>query len=139
MQEIILKVNFNFERLSKSLKKGYLYFCFRIQSLSIDKIIKNKKGPRTSDQSLFRLRDKFKKIPLIAIYYLTKSDDVIKSGFWVIPKITTANLCKPIHDIINYSTSICPFESGKCGKGKNTKMWISRKELFRWNKKKHFS
>ena len=24
------------------------------------------------------------------------------------------------HDIINYSTSICPFESGKCGKeGKN--------------------
>ena len=28
----------------------------------------------------------------------------------------SANLCKPIHDIINYSTSICPFESGKCGK-----------------------
>ena len=27
-----------------------------------------------------------------------------------------ANLCKPIHDIINYSTSICPFESRKCGK-----------------------
>ena len=27
----------------------------------------------------------------------------------------SANLCKPIHDI-NYSTSICPFESGKCGK-----------------------
>ena len=23
---------------------------------------------------------------------------------------------KPIHDIINYSTSICPFEYGKCGK-----------------------
>ena len=32
------------------------------------------------------------------------------------PKITPANLCKPIHDIINYSTSICSFESGKCGK-----------------------
>ena len=28
----------------------------------------------------------------------------------------SANLCKPIHDIINYSTSICPFESGNCGK-----------------------
>ena len=26
-----------------------------------------------------------------------------------------ANLCKPVHDI-NYSTSIGPFESGKCGK-----------------------
>ena len=23
---------------------------------------------------------------------------------------------QPIHDIINYSTSICPFVSGKCGK-----------------------
>ena len=28
----------------------------------------------------------------------------------------SAYLCKPIHDIINYFTSICPFESGKCGK-----------------------
>ena len=34
----------------------------------------------------------------------------------MITKITPANLCKSIHDIINYSTSICPFESGKCGK-----------------------
>ena len=33
----------------------------------------------------------------------------------MIPKITSANLCKPIHDI-NYSTAICPFESGKYGK-----------------------
>ena len=31
-------------------------------------------------------------------------------------KITSTNLCKPIHDIINYSTSICPFELGRCGK-----------------------
>ena len=30
--------------------------------------------------------------------------------------MTSADLCKPIHDIINDSTSICPFESGKCGK-----------------------
>ena len=26
------------------------------------------------------------------------------------------NLCEPIHDIINYSPSICPFESRKFGK-----------------------
>ena len=32
--------------------------------------------------------------------------------------MTPANLCKPVDDIINYSTSICPFESGKCGKEK---------------------
>ena len=31
-------------------------------------------------------------------------------------KITSANLCKPNYDIINYSTSICSFVSGKCGK-----------------------
>ena len=36
--------------------------------------------------------------------------------FWVIPKITSANLWKLIHDIINYSISICLPESGKCGK-----------------------
>ena len=37
------------------------------------------------------------------------------------PKI--ANLCKPIHGVINYSTSVRPFESGKFRKeGKNTKI-----------------
>ena len=50
------------------------------------------------------------------MFYLTKFDDVIKSGFWVIPKITSANLCKLIDDIINCSTSFCPSESGKSGK-----------------------
>ena len=34
----------------------------------------------------------------------------------VISKIASANLCKPVHDITNYSTSICPFVYGKCGK-----------------------
>ena len=29
---------------------------------------------------------------------------------------SSANLCKPIHDIISYSFSICPFVSEKCGK-----------------------
>ena len=31
-------------------------------------------------------------------------------------KIISPNLCKPIQDIIKYSTSIYPFESRKCGK-----------------------
>ena len=35
-------------------------------------------------------------------------------SFWVIAKIVSANFCKSIYDI-NYSTFICPFESGKCG------------------------
>ena len=70
----------------------------------------------TSDQSFFRLQNKFRKIPLLVLYYLTKFDDVIQRDFWAIPKITSANLFKPIRDVINYSTSICPFVSGKCGK-----------------------
>ena len=44
------------------------------------------------------------------MYYLTKFYDT------VLFQITSANLCKPIHDIINYSTFICPFESEKCRK-----------------------
>ena len=31
-------------------------------------------------------------------------------------KITSASLCKSIHDIVNHFTLISPFESGKCGK-----------------------
>ena len=30
--------------------------------------------------------------------------------------MTSATLCKPIHDILSYSTFICPFGSGKCRK-----------------------
>ena len=74
------------------------------------------KGPGASNQSLFRLQSKFRKIPLLVIHYLTKFDDIILSSFRVIPKIASAYLCKPIHDIINYSNSIWPFELGKCGK-----------------------
>ena len=50
------------------------------------------------------------------MYYLTKFYDEISSSFLAIAKITSANLCRPIYDVINYSTSICPFEFGKCGK-----------------------
>ena len=75
-----------------------------------------KKGPGAIDQWLFRLWNRFRKILSLFIYYLTMVDGVIWSGFWVIPKIALVNLCKSIHDIINYSTLSCPFESGKCEK-----------------------
>ena len=42
------------------------------QSLLMDKVIKKQKGPATSDQLFFRLQNKFRKIPLLVIYYLTK-------------------------------------------------------------------
>ena len=43
MQEIILKVRYFERELPKSLKKGNLIFSFEL-SLSVDKIIKNKRG-----------------------------------------------------------------------------------------------
>ena len=35
------------------------------------------KGPGTSDQLLFRLQNKFRKTPLLVMYYLTSFGDVI--------------------------------------------------------------
>ena len=64
------------ENYQKALKKVTLFFFsnpvpFNGQSYQ------KQKGPETSAQSLFRLRNKFRKIPLLVIYYLTKFDDVI--------------------------------------------------------------
>ena len=97
------------EDYQKALKKVTSFFLSNPVPFNRQKYQKQK-GPVTSDQSLFRLRNKFRKIPLLVMHYLTKF------GFWFLLKITSANLCKPNYDIINYSTSICPFESGKCGK-----------------------
>ena len=80
MQEIILKIRY-FERgLSKSLKKLTLFFLSNPVPFNGQNYQKQK-GPGTSDQSLFRLQNKFRKIPLLVMYYLTKSDDVMRSGF----------------------------------------------------------
>ena len=82
----------------------------------MDKVIKNKRELELVTSLSLGYEASLKQISLLVIYYQTKFDGVIQSGSWVIPKLTPANLCKPIHDIINYSTSICSFESGKFGK-----------------------
>ena len=102
------------EDYQKALKKVTLFFPSNPVTFN-GQNYKKQKGPRTSDQLLFRLLNKFRKMLLLVMYYMTKIYDVIWSGFWVIPKITSANLCTPVHDTINYYTSIFPFESGKCG------------------------
>ena len=122
MQEIIFEIKY-FERgLSKTFKKLAFFFLSNPVPFNWQNYQKQK-GSDTSDQSLLRLRNKFKNISLFIIYYcLTKLDDVIKTSFWAIPKITSANLCKSVDDIVNYSTSICLFETVKCGKeGKKCK------------------
>ena len=68
------------EDYQKALKKLTLFFLsnpvpFNGQSYQ------KQKGPGTSNQLLFRLRNKFTKIYLLVTYYLTKFDGVIQIGF----------------------------------------------------------
>ena len=45
--------------------------------------------------------------------------------------MASANLCKSVHDITNYSTSICAFKFGKCEKeGKNYKKYLEKEKSF---------
>ena len=76
MHEIILKVRY-FERgLSKRLKKVTSFFLLNPVPFNRQNYQKQKE-PGTSDQPLFRLQNKLRKIPLLVMYYLTKLDDVI--------------------------------------------------------------
>ena len=64
------------EDYQKTFKKVNLFFLSNPVSFSGQNYQKQK-GPGTSDQSLFRLQNKFRKIPLSVMYYLTKFDDVV--------------------------------------------------------------
>ena len=134
---MFLKLRYFERRLSKAFKK--LTLCFLPNSVLFNgQSHQKQKGPGTNSLSLFKLRNKFTKVSLLVTYYLTKFDGLMQSGFWVIPNISPWNSCKPFHEIIMYSFFVCLFESGKWkGRGKITKIWISRerKELSRWNKK----
>ena len=80
MQEILLKIRY-FERgLSKNLKKLTLFFILNPVSFNRQDY-ERQKGPETSGQLLIRLQNKFRKNPLLLMHYVTKSDDVIQSGF----------------------------------------------------------
>ena len=68
------------EDYQKALKKVTSFFLSNPVPFN-RKNYQKQKGPGTSDQSLFRLGNKFRKIPLLDIYYLTKFDDIIQSSF----------------------------------------------------------
>ena len=76
MQEIILKVSILKKYYQKALKKVTSFFQPNPVPFNRQNCQKQK-GPGTSDQPLFRLRKKFRKIPLLVMHYLTKFDDVI--------------------------------------------------------------
>ena len=64
------------EDYEKALKKLTLFFPLNPVPFNGQNYQKQK-GPGTSNQSLFKLQDKFRKIHLLVIYYLTNFDDVI--------------------------------------------------------------
>ena len=75
------------------------------------------------------------------IYHLEKFAYLTVSGLWTIPKITFANLCRPIHDGIIILVSPGPLNLKFVQrKGKNRKIWIFWvwKELFTEHKKIFF-
>ena len=75
MQEIILKVILKEDYL-KALKKVTSFFPSHLVPFN-GQNCKKQKDPRTSDQSFLSLQNKFRKIPLLVAYYLTKFDDII--------------------------------------------------------------
>ena len=64
------------EDYQKALQRVTLFFLSNPVPFNRQNYQKQK-GPGTSDQSLFRLLNKFRKTPLLVMYYLTKFDDVI--------------------------------------------------------------
>ena len=68
------------EDYQKALKKVSSFFLSNPVPFNRQNYQKQK-GPRTRDQSLFRLQNKFRKIPLLVMYYLIKFDDIIPNGF----------------------------------------------------------
>ena len=61
--------------------------------------MKNERDLELVNQSLFGLENMFRNTPFSVIYHLRNLDDLIPSGFSVIPKIAFANLCKSIHNV----------------------------------------
>ena len=76
MEAILLKERYFEKGLSKSLKKVTLFFLSKPITFNSQNYQKQK-GPGTSDQSLFRLQNKFMKIHVLVMYYVTKFDDVM--------------------------------------------------------------
>ena len=102
---------------------------------------KKQKGPGTSGQSLFRLKNKFGKVSLLVIL----SDQVWWHNIKGFLSYSKNYICKFMqanswhHKLFHFYLSIWIWKVWK-GREKTTKIWTSweQKELFRQNKK-HFS
>ena len=96
------------KRIFNKSSKSQQYFFIRLQSFLMHKTFKSKRDLALMT-SLSSGYETHSKTFFLIIFYLIKSDDLIWSSFWVIPKAPSATLCKPVHDSINYSISIWRF------------------------------
>ena len=76
MRKILLKVRYLERGLSKTLKELTLFFLSNPVPFNGQSYLKQR-GPGTTDQLLFMLENKFRKILVLVIYYLTKFDKII--------------------------------------------------------------
>ena len=88
------------EDYRKALKK--FIFSFEPSSFSWTRLWKTKGTWKWQPVTLQVTKQVQKNSFILYIYYLTKFDDSVKSGFSVTPTNTSANLCKAILDIINF-------------------------------------
>ena len=70
MREILSKLRYLKEDFQKTFKKLTVFFLWNPAPFN-GQSYQKQKGPGTGDQSLFRLPNKFRKIPFLAIYYLS--------------------------------------------------------------------
>ena len=102
------------EDYQKALKKLSLSF---FESVSFnEQDCEKQKGPGNSDQWALQFTKQVQKNSSISYVLLDRPSLMISyKVVFSYPK-TSANLCKPIYDIVNYSAITYFLDFGKCGK-----------------------
>ena len=96
----------------------------------MENVVKNKRGLELVT-SLYGSKNMFRKVPFLVIDHLSNFDDFIQNYFWVIPKITFANLCKPVQSVIIILVSSDPLiletDERKGKKYKKLNIWKTKR------------
>ena len=95
MQETLLKIDILKEDYRKTFKKFTWFNLLHSVFFYGQDDYEDQKKPGTSQQSQW-VPKHLEKNSFLVMYHPGNFDGLMQSGFWVIPKITFAILCKPI-------------------------------------------